>query len=237
MPTSPWRAECKLHSTFARWEVGMTILWSKSTNPSSMLRWCLTSQHSRILGAVRLRVFSNPFCMVSINFLYCRSLCPAAWIASGEMSATLSLAPNDDNRVVNLTPSSMSSDSMMSNWEGSVGNPFRSACKMGGGLQETASETLCHFTGQCWMVNLYLRVFSFSLNNRGFEILLRSLSPKSPFSGSWSVTTIRFGQTMTNIRHFSNVHAIAAASPLIGAYLSSASMQNLLPACRICQVA
>ena len=53
--------------------------------------------------------------MVSINFLYCRNLCPAAWIASGEMSATLSLALNDDNRVVDLTQSSMSSDSMMSN--------------------------------------------------------------------------------------------------------------------------
>ena len=68
--------------------------------------------------------------MVSINFLYCRSLCPAARIVSGEMSATLLLAPNDDNRVVDLTQSSMLSDSMMSNWEGSVGNPFRSACKM-----------------------------------------------------------------------------------------------------------
>ena len=51
---------------------------------------------------------------------------------------------------------------------------------MAGGLQEIASEALCHFPGQCWMVNLYLRVFSFSLNNRGFEILLRSLSQKAP---------------------------------------------------------
>ena len=80
------------------------------------------------------------------------------------------------------------------------------------------------------MVNLYLRVFSFSLNNRGFEILLRSQSLKSPFSGSWSVTTIRFGQPITNIRHFSNAQAIAAASLSIGAYLRLASMQNLLPA-------
>ena len=43
--------------------------------------------------------------------------------------------------------------------------------------------------------------------------LLRSLSPNSLFSGSWSVTTIRFGQPITNIRHFSNAHTIAAASP------------------------
>ena len=35
--------------------------------------------------------------------------------------------------------------------------------------------------------------FSFTLNNRGFGILLRSLSSNSPFSDSWSVTTIRFG--------------------------------------------
>ena len=85
------------------------------------------------------------------------------------------------------------------------------------------------------MVNLYLRVFSFSLNNRGFGILLRSLSPNSPFSGSWSVITIRFGQLITNIRHFSNAHANVAASPSIGAYLHSASMQNLLPANIRCQ--
>ena len=77
----------------------------------------------------------------------------------------------------------MSSDSMMSTWEGSVVNQFRSARKMAGGLCETASEALCHFPGQCWMENLYLRVFSLSLNNRGFGILLRSLSPNSPFSG------------------------------------------------------
>ena len=197
----------------------MTILWSKSTNPL-----CLTSQYSWILGAVRLLVFSNPFCMVSINFLYCRSLHPAAQIASGEMSATLSLAPNYDNRIDDLTQSSMSWDSMMSKWEGSVRNPFRSACKMAGGLRETASEALCHFPGQWWMVNLYLRIFSFSLNNRGFGILLRSLSPNSPFSGLWSVTTIRFGQPITNIQHFSNAHAIAAALPLIGAYLHLANI-------------
>ena len=221
MPTSPWCAECKLHSTFSRCEVGMTILWSKSTNPLSTLRRCLTSQYSRISSAVRLCVFLNPFCKMSINFLYCRSLCPTDRIASGEMSATLSLALNDDNRVVDLTQSSMSSDSMMSTWEGSVGNPFRSACKMAGGLHETASEALCHFPGQCWMVNL---------NNQGFGILPRSISPNSPFSGLWSVTTIRFGQPITNIRHFSNAHTIAATSPSIGAYLHSASMQNLLPA-------
>ena len=35
---------------------------------------------------------------------------------------------------------------------------------------------------------------------------------------------------MTNIRHFSKAHAITAASPSIGAYLLSASIQNLLPA-------
>ena len=102
-------------------------------------------------------------------------------------------------------------------------------------LRKTASEALCHFPGQCWMVNLYLRVFSFNLNNWGFWILLRSLSPSNPFSGSWSVTTIMLGQPITNMQHFSNAHAIAAASPLIGAYLRSASMHNLLPANIRCQ--
>ena len=42
------------------------------------------------------------------------------------------------------------------------------------------------------------------------------------------LTTISFGQPITNIRHFSNTHTIAAALPSIGAYLCSASMQNLL---------
>ena len=78
--------------------------------------------------------------MVSINFLFCRSLRPAAWIVSGEMRATLSLAPNDENRVVNLTQSFMLSDSMMFTWECSVGNPFKSACKIAGGLRKIASE-------------------------------------------------------------------------------------------------
>ena len=36
-----------------------------------------------------------------------------------------------------------------------------------------------------------------------------------------------FGQRMTNTRHFSNAHTIAAASPSVGAYLHSASVQNL----------
>ena len=117
---------------------------------------------------------------------------------------------------------------MMSDQEGSARNTFRSACKMVSGLWEMASEVLCHFPGQCWMVNLYLRVFSFNLNNWGFRILLRSLSLSNPFSGSWSVTTIRFGQPITNLQHFSSAHAIAAASPLRGVYLHSASMQNLL---------
>ena len=97
------------------------------------------------------------------------------------------------------------------------------------GLRETASEALCHFPWLCWIVNLYHRVFSFCLNNLGFWILLMSLSPNSPFSGSWSVTTMRLRQPMMNKRHFCNVHAIAAASPSIGTYLLSASVQNLLP--------
>ena len=78
------------------------------------------------------------------------------------------------------------------------------------------------------MVNRYLKVFSFNQNNRGFWILLRSLSPNNPLSGSWSVTTMMFGQPMTNIWYFFNAHAIAAASSSIGAYVRSASVQYLL---------
>ena len=39
---------------------------------------------------------------------------------------------------------------------------------------------------------------------------------------------MRLGQPITNMRHFSNAHAIAASLPSIGAYLCSASMQILL---------
>ena len=48
-----------------------------------------------------------------INLLYCRSLRPLARIMSAEMSTMLSLAPNVASRVVDLTQSSMSPDSMM----------------------------------------------------------------------------------------------------------------------------
>lgn len=36
-------------------------------------------------------------------------------------------------------------------------------------------------------------------------------------------------QPMMNIQHFSNAHAITAASPSIGVYLCTALVQNLLP--------
>ena len=124
----------------------------------------------------------------------------------------------------------MSSDFVTSDCVGLADNTSCSDFNTLVGLRETASEALCHFPGQCWIVNLYLSVFFFSLNNLGFWIFLRSLSPNSPFRDSWSVTTMRLGQPMTNIRHFSKAHAIVAASPSIGAYLVSASIQNLLPA-------
>ena len=167
---------------------------------------------------------------VFINFLYCRSLCPATPMRSGKVFAILSLTPNIGIRVVDLTQLFISSDSMISDLEGSVGNTLNSSCKTATGLQETASEALCHFPGQCWMVNLYISVFYFILNNQGFGILLRSQSPNNSFSGSWSVTTMKLEQPMTNIQHFSYANTIAAVSPLIGAYLHLVSMQNLLSA-------
>ena len=68
----------------------------------------------------------------------------------------------------------------------------------------------------------------FLQNSLGFGILLRWRSPNNPFSGSWSVTTMTFGEPMMNIPHFANAYAIAVASPSIGAYLHSASVRNLL---------
>ena len=53
---------------------------------------------------------------------------------SGEMSTMLLLAPNVASRVVDLTQSSMSSDSMTSDQEDSAGNTFRCACEMVAGL-------------------------------------------------------------------------------------------------------
>ena len=54
--------------------------------------------------------FLKLFCIVSINLLYFGLLRPAARIMSGEMSITLSVAPNVARRVVDLTQSSMSSE-------------------------------------------------------------------------------------------------------------------------------
>ena len=126
-------------------------------------------------------------------------------------------------------------DSRISDWDGLAGNKFRRVCTMATGWWETASDPLCHLLGQCWMINWYFRVFSFSQNNRGFWILLRSQSPNNPFSGSWSMTTMTFGQPKMIIQNFSNAHAMAATLPSIGVYLCSVSVQNLLPANIRCQ--
>ena len=145
------------------------------------------------------------------------------------VSAILSFSLNIADRVVDSTQLFMLLAFVMLDWESSAGSMLRSYCKMATGLQETVSEALCCFPGKFWMVNLYLRIFFFSLNNRGFWSLLRSLSPNYPFSCSWSVTTMRLGQSMINMQHFSNVHAIAAVSPSISMYLHSVSIWNLMP--------
>ena len=77
---------------------------------------------------------------------------------------------------------------------------------------------------------MYLSVFSFIRKRRGFMILLRSLSLRILTSGWWSVATMRFGQPIMNVWHFWSDQATAVASPSMGAYLDSASVQNLLPA-------
>ena len=109
-------------------------------------------------------------------------------------------------------------------------NQFRCACKMVGGLWETASEDFCHVPGQCWMVYLYLRVFSFSLNNVGGGwILPRSLYPNSPFSGSWNHNKVRetHYKYPTLLQCPRNCCCLGLERCV---YLHSASMQNLLPA-------
>ena len=115
-----------------------------------------------------MRVLGNPFCIVLMSSMYCGSLCPAARMRSGEVRAVLQFAPNVAMVVVDTTQSSMSSDSVTSDCVGLAGNTSSSDFNTLVGLRETASEALCHFPGQCWIVNLYLSVFSFSLNNLGF---------------------------------------------------------------------
>ena len=137
-----------------RCEVGIMILWSNSARSLSTLRRCLTSQYSRTSGAVRLRILGNPFCMVLMSLMYCGSLCPAARMRSDEVRAVLLFAPNVAKVVVDATQSSMSSDCV-----GLAGNTSSSDFNTLVGLRETASEALCHFPGQCWIVNLYLSVF------------------------------------------------------------------------------
>ena len=59
-------------------------------------------------------------------------------------------------------------DSSISDRDGFAGNTLRRVCTIATGWRETVSEPLCHFLGQCWMVNQYLRVFSFSQNSQDF---------------------------------------------------------------------
>lgn len=195
-------------------ELLMTILQSNNMEQLPVLKRCFTSRQLWSLGAVRWHVFGNPCCAILINCLHCGSLYPAAQMRSGKVMAILSLPPNVAVKDVDSTMLLISPDSGMSDWESWAGNTLRRACNISTGLQEIASEPRYDF-------------FSFSLNSHGFWILLGYLAPNNLLSGSWSVTTMMLGKLMTNI-HFSNAHAITAASPSIGAYLCSALVQNLL---------
>ena len=74
MPTSPWWAECRLRRIFVRCEVGIMILWFNSARSLSTLRRCLTSQYSRIPGAVRMRSSRE-------SLLYCLNKFDVLWVA------------------------------------------------------------------------------------------------------------------------------------------------------------
>ena len=63
MLTTPWWAEYRQCRTFLCWVLGMTILRSNNIRPLSVLRWCLTSQYSWTMGAVRLCVLGKPCCI------------------------------------------------------------------------------------------------------------------------------------------------------------------------------
>ena len=56
MPTTLWCVKCRRCRTFLCCILGMTTLQSNNTRPLPVLRWFLTSQYSRTLGAVRLCV-------------------------------------------------------------------------------------------------------------------------------------------------------------------------------------
>ena len=62
-------------------------------------------------------------------------------------------------RTVNLIAAQVSSDSSVSIAEGSMGNASSKLYTVVTGLQEIASEALCHFPGQCCMVKRYLKLF------------------------------------------------------------------------------
>ena len=70
-------------------------------------------------------------------------------MGSGEVRAVLLFAPNIDMVVVDATQSSMSSDSVTSDCASLARNMSSSDFYMLVELQETASEALYHFLGQC----------------------------------------------------------------------------------------
>ena len=86
--TTPWCAECRQCRTFLRWVLGMTILWSNNIRPSSVLRWCLTSQYSWTSGAVKLLIFHIVDChdllhgLGLVIWLYycCLQMLPSRWL-------------------------------------------------------------------------------------------------------------------------------------------------------------
>ena len=168
--------------------------------------------------------------MVCMSFVSRLLLRPDARMWSGVVTALLLHAFVVAWMVAACTAESILSERWTSLENECVGHMLTRASTAATGLRETASAPLCRLPGQYWMLKEYLRHFSFSLKRRGSCIFLRSLSANIPVCGWWSVTTIICRQPMTNIRHFSSARAIAAASPSIGAYRLSASVQNLLPA-------
>ena len=143
------------------WKRSMTICWNGQSG-----------DHVKMIGSCGWQeaMFEHTmqFALILISFSYCGLPWPAAWIRSGDIMAILLLPANVAIKAVDFIILLILLYSCISNWDGFAENTLRRACTIVTGWQETASEPLCHFLGQCWMVNWYHRVFSFSWNSPGF---------------------------------------------------------------------
>ena len=221
-----WCAECRQRRTRLRWDNGTTFMLSIRIKPSSVDKRSRTSQNSHISGFRRLHFPGKPASIVSLNAMYNWSARPAARIISGEIAPKSSPHSAIASTVLDLTYDLTHSTLLRSLEEAGERHTCMTALTAVAGFRDMASDPRCNLPCLCWIQNLYRGILSLSRNRRGLAILLWSRSPKMPLSGSWSVVTIRSWQPSTSIRHLSKDHAIAEASPSMGAYRDSQWKQD-----------